>query len=70
MDKKVESRRKFLKKVAYAVPTVALGQVSNPSKAEACSFVGGGTEVGSEAGSTEPGTDRGDAYNLFGSNNN
>lgn len=71
MDKKVESRRKFLKKVAYAVPTVvALGQISNPSKAAAGSFMGGGTETGPEAGSTAPGTDRGDAYNLFGSNNN
>jgi hypothetical protein len=33
---KIESRRSFLKKAAYAVPVVvALGQITNPTSAEA-----------------------------------
>ncbi len=68
MDKKTQSRREFLKKAAYTVPTViALGQITNPSKAAAGSFVGGGSETPND-GTTNPntGNDRGDAYNLFG----
>lgn len=35
-DKKIESRRNFIKKTAYAVPAiVALGQITNPTSAEA-----------------------------------
>jgi|GEM_PF-5617635 len=64
-EKKVESRRSFLKKAAYAVPTViALGQITNPVTSAAASFVGGGKET---SGTTPPPTttDRSDAYNLF-----
>jgi hypothetical protein len=64
-DKKVESRRSFLKKAAYAVPTVvALGQITNPVQSVAGSFIGGGKET--DGSSTTSGTDRGDAYNIFG----
>ncbi len=36
LSKKVESRRNFVKKAAYAIPTVvALGQIVKPSQAEA-----------------------------------
>jgi hypothetical protein len=70
MDQKkttVQSRRTFLKKAAYAVPTViALGQITNPTTA-AASFVGGGTEhTGTTPSNPDTGSDRGDAYNLFG----
>lgn len=42
---KIESRRSFLKKAAYAVPTiVALGQITNPVPAAAGSFVGNKTD--------------------------
>lgn len=35
-NNKIESRRSFLKKAAYAVPAVvALGQITHPSSAEA-----------------------------------
>lgn len=35
-NKKVEERRNFLKKAAYAVPTiVAISQITNPTSAEA-----------------------------------
>ena len=63
---KVESRRSFLKKAAYAVPTiVALGQITNPVKSSAGSFVGGGS---STPGTTPPpntGSDKGDARDIF-----
>ncbi len=66
-NKKVEERRSFLKKAAYAVPTiVALGQITNPVTSAAASFVGGGT---STSGSTPPpattGSDRNDARDIF-----
>ena len=69
MNKKnstVSSRRAFLKKAAYTVPTViALGQITNPIKSEAASFTGGGTS--NTGGSQDTGgTDRSDAYNIFG----
>lgn len=36
MENKKESRRKFIKKAAYVVPTViALGQLTNPTNANA-----------------------------------
>lgn len=61
----VESRRSFLKKAAYTVPTIiALGQITNPVKSSASSFVGGGTENGDTTGTG--GSDRGDAYDIFG----
>lgn len=64
---KIESRRSFLKKAAYAVPTiVALGQITNPVTSAAASFVGGGS---STTGSTPPppntGSDRNDARDIF-----
>ena len=66
-NNKVESRRGFLKKAAYAVPTiVALGQITNPVTAAAGSFVGGGS---STTGTTPPpsntGSDSGDARDIF-----
>lgn len=61
-ENKLESRRSFLKKAAYAVPTVvALGQITNPVKSVAGSFIGGGNET-----SPTPGEDSKDAYNIFG----
>lgn len=65
---KVESRRSFLKKAAYTVPTViALGQITNPIKSSAASFVGGGKEIGANGNpTTTPSVDRGNAYNIFG----
>lgn len=64
---KIESRRSFLKKAAYAVPTiVALGQITNPVTVAAGSFVGGGS---STTGITPPpsntGSDSGDARDIF-----
>jgi len=64
-----ESRRAFLKKAAYTVPTViALGQITNPKTASAAaSFVGGqGKETDTNNNPTTGGNDRSDAYNLFG----
>ena len=50
---KIESRRSFLKKAAYAVPTiVALGQITNPVPAAAGSFVG--NKTGSETTNPNP----------------
>lgn len=64
---KVESRRSFLKKAAYAVPTViALGQITNPIKSSAGSFVGGGKEVNSNGTPTTATADRSQAHNIFG----
>lgn len=64
INSNVESRRSFLKKAAYSVPTIiALGQITTPIKSSAGSYVGGGTE-NNENGA--PGNDRGDAYNIFG----
>lgn len=60
------SRRAFLKKAAYTVPTViALGQITNPIKSEAASFTGGGKSNTNGTPNTG-GTDRSDAYNIFG----
>ena len=63
-----ESRRAFLKKAAYTVPTViALGQITNPTTSAAASFVGGqGSETDANNNPTTGGDDRSDAYNLFG----
>jgi hypothetical protein len=59
-ENKTQSRRNFLKKAAYAVPTViALGQITNPTTA-AASFVGKGKP------SNGGGNDATDAYNIFG----
>jgi hypothetical protein len=60
------SRRSFMKKAAYAVPTViAISQLTSPiaAHAGASKLQGGSTETNPTA--TAPGTDRGDAYNLF-----
>lgn len=67
-NNKVESRRSFLKKAAYAVPAVvALGQITNPVKSSAGSFVGGGKEVKNDGTTpTSQSTDRGQAYSIFG----
>lgn len=64
---KIESRRSFLKKAAYAVPTiVALGQITNPVTAAAGSFVGGGTSSsGTTPTNPNSGSDRGDAKEIF-----
>jgi hypothetical protein len=67
-ENKIESRRNFLKKAAYAVPTViAISQITNPMSATAAASTTklktGGTETNV---STAPGTDRSDARNLFG----
>ncbi len=71
--KKVQSRRSFLKKAAYAVPAVvALGQITNPVKSSAASYVGGGKEVtvnpttGAVTTSTGTSADRSEARNIFG----
>lgn len=62
-----ESRRAFLKKAAYTVPTViALGQITNPTNASAGSFVGGGQSTDSNGNTDTGGSDRSDAYNIFG----
>ena len=62
---KIESRRSFLKKAAYAVPTViAISQLTNPVTAQAASKLTGNSETNPT--NTSAGTDRGDAYNLFG----
>jgi hypothetical protein len=71
MDKKKttnESRRAFLKKAAYTVPTViALGQITNPVTSSAASFVGGqGSETDNSNNPSTGGSDRSDAYNIFG----
>ena len=58
------SRRSFMKKAAYAVPTViAISQLTNPVSAAASKLTGSSE---TNPTSTGPGTDRGDAYNLFG----
>lgn len=63
---KIEQRRGFLKKAAYAVPAViALGQITNPIKSSAASYVGGGKEVPNPAGNPATGSDKGDARNIF-----
>jgi len=63
----VESRRAFLKKAAYVAPTViALGQITNPVKSSAASFVGGGSEQSNPDNNPSGGSDRSDAYNIFG----
>lgn len=62
---KIESRRSFLKKAAYAVPTiVALGQITNPVPAAAGSFVG--NKTGSET--TNPNPPAGKAPNQYSNN--
>lgn len=67
-NNKIESRRSFLKKAAYAVPAVvALGQITNPVKSSAGSFVGGGKEVKNDNTTpTTQSTDRSQAYSIFG----
>lgn len=76
-NKNIDSRREFLKKTAYVVPTViTLGQLTNPINANAASscisgdcgngnFVGGGTPTGGN-GNPSGGTDESDALNIFG----
>ena len=59
------SRRSFMKKAAYAVPTViAISQLTSPMTAAASSKITGNAETNPTSNGT--GTDRGDAYNLFG----
>jgi cytosine/uracil/thiamine/allantoin permease len=59
------SRRSFMKKAAYAVPTViAISQLTSPMTAAAASKITGSAETNPT--NTAAGTDRGDAYNLFG----
>jgi hypothetical protein len=68
-ENKIESRRNFLKKAAYAVPAVvAISQITNPMSAAAktastTKLKTGGVETNV---STAAGTDRGDARNIFG----
>jgi hypothetical protein len=68
-ENKIEARRSFLKKAAYAVPTViAISQITNPMSAAAktastAKLSKGGAETNI---TTAPGTDRGDAYSIFG----
>lgn len=63
---KIESRRSFLKKTAYAVPTiVALGQITNPVKSSAASFVGGGTSVQNPNPAPNTGSDSQNARDIF-----
>ena len=65
--KNTNSRRSFMKKAAYAVPTViAISQLTSPMGAQAniSQLKTGGTETNPT--NTSAGTDRGDAYNLFG----
>ena len=62
--KNTNSRRSFMKKAAYAVPTViAISQLTSPMVAQAASKLSGGSETNPTV--TTPGTDRGDAYNIF-----
>jgi hypothetical protein len=62
---KVNSRRSFMKKAAYAVPTViAISQLTSPMTAQAASKITGNAETNPT--NTAAGTDRGDAYNIFG----
>jgi hypothetical protein len=68
-NNKVESRRSFLKKAAYAVPTVvALGQITNPVKSSAGSFIGNGKEVPNTnlPAGTSPTRDNDNFNSLFG----
>ena len=66
--KKTNSRRSFMKKAAYAVPTViAISQLTSPMVAQAASKLSGGSETNPTV--TTAGTDRGDAYNIFGKKN-
>lgn len=63
---KIESRRSFLKKTAYAVPTiVALGQITNPVKSSAASFVGGGASVANPTPTPNTGADSQNARDIF-----
>jgi hypothetical protein len=68
-ENKIESRRSFLKKAAYAVPTViAISQITNPVSAAAktastIKMKSGGAET---SNSIAPGTDKGDARTIFG----
>ena len=67
--KNTNSRRSFMKKAAYAVPTViAISQLTSPIAAQAntSKLKTGGTET--DSSNTSPGTDRGDAYSIFGKN--
>ena len=62
---KTNSRRSFMKKAAYAVPTViAISQLTSPISAAAASKLTGSSET--NPNNTAAGSDRGDAYNLFG----
>ena len=66
--KNTNSRRSFMKKAAYAVPTViAISQLTSPMAAQAASKLTGNSETNPT--NTSAGTDRGDAYNIFGKKN-
>ena len=66
--KNTNSRRSFMKKAAYAVPTViAISQLTSPMAVQAASKLSVGSET--NASVTTAGTDRGDAYNIFGKKN-
>lgn len=65
-NNKVESRRSFIRKAAYAVPTViALGQITNPVKSSAGSFTGGGTSTSNANPNPNTGSDSGNARDIF-----
>ena len=65
---KTNSRRSFMKKAAYAVPTViAISQLTSPMAAQAVSKLTGNSETNPT--NTSAGTDRGDAYSIFGKKN-
>ena len=61
------SRRSFMKKAAYAVPTViAISQLTSPMAAQAASKLTGNSETNPTLAT--PDSDRGQAKKLFGSN--
>ena len=65
--KNTNSRRSFMKKAAYAVPTViAISQLTSPVAAHASKLTGNSE---TNPTNTSAGTDRGDAYNIFGKKN-
>ena len=65
-NNKISSRRSFLKIAAYAVPAVvALGQITNPVKSSAASFVGGGTSSSNSTPVPNTGNDAGNARTIF-----
>ena len=68
--KNTNSRRSFMKKAAYAVPTViAISQLTNPVTAAAATASSVKYQLGGQESNptnTSAGTDRGDAYSIFG----